>query len=157
MTEKSINKKILSCAKSALFCLGFAASICTLGFAQDSTTTGSQTKPASGQTATPATKGAPAKAGMSENPIIGTFAVTENLQQGHFITLQNGVTYDVSKRYRKITSGWKSTDNIRVIELKKGSRYRLENVATNQHVRAKVAKSKPTATAAAAATTTAAK
>ncbi len=72
----------------------------------------------------------------------GDFAVTNTVQLGRFITLDNGVTYDIPSRSRKKTMAWKVGDKVRLVEPVIPVNYKLENIAKKQTIGAKIATSK---------------
>ncbi|MCE5295046.1 MAG: hypothetical protein LLF94_10615 [Chlamydiales bacterium] len=72
----------------------------------------------------------------------GQFSVTENTKLGRFITLDNGVIYDIPSRSRKKTMGWKVGDKVSLVEPIYPTNYKLENVAQKQTIGAKIATSK---------------
>ena len=72
----------------------------------------------------------------------GQYTVTENTKLGRFITLDNGIIYDIPSRSRKKTMGWKVGDKVSLVEPIYPTNYKLENVAQKQTIGAKVATSK---------------
>lgn len=69
----------------------------------------------------------------------GEFAVQANDKMGRFITLENGIVYDIASRSRKKTMSWKVGDKVRLIEPVRPTNYKLENVAQKQTIGAKIA------------------
>lgn len=69
----------------------------------------------------------------------GEFAVQANDKMGRFITLENGIVYDIASRSRKKTMSWKVGDKVRLIEPVRPVNYKLENIAQKQTIGAKVA------------------
>lgn len=72
----------------------------------------------------------------------GEFAVTANINLGRFITLDNGLTYDIPSRSRKKTMGWKVGDKVRLVEPVRPTNYKLENTAQKNTIGAKVSTAK---------------
>jgi hypothetical protein len=72
----------------------------------------------------------------------GEFLIIENVNLGRFITLDNGVTYDIPSRTRKKTMSWKVGDKVQVVEPIHPTNYKLENKNGKQTIGAKIAKSK---------------
>ena len=69
----------------------------------------------------------------------GILKVTDVVELGRFVTLDNGHTYDIYSRSRKKTLAWKLGDTIRLLEQIKAPSYKLENVSKKkQTVSAKV-------------------
>jgi len=72
----------------------------------------------------------------------GEFVVTANINMGRFITLNNGITYDIPSRSRKKTMGWKVDDKVRLVEPIHPTNFKLENTAQKQKVGAKISTKK---------------
>ncbi len=77
---------------------------------------------------------------LEKNKVVhGEFIVKENVNLGRFITLDNGITYDIPSRSRKKTMAWKINDKIRLIEPVRPTNFKLENLEQKQTIGAKIA------------------
>lgn len=76
---------------------------------------------------------------QSSKILHGEFAVQANDNMGRFITLENGIVYDIASRSRKKTMSWKAGDKVRLIEPVRPTNYKLENLQQKQTIGAKVA------------------
>jgi len=105
--------------------------LCNIAHAEDTTNPPSPPTPApQTTTATPATT--PAK----DKGCQGTFQITQVDPQGQFVTLQNGTKYEINKRYRKYTMGWKTGDMVKVFCKKDPKDVKLESVSSGKTVKA---------------------
>ncbi len=68
----------------------------------------------------------------------GEFVVTSNINMGRFISLSNGVTYDIPSRSRKKTMSWKVDDKVELIEPIHPTNFKLENLSQKQKIGAKI-------------------
>ena len=73
----------------------------------------------------------------------GEFVVTANIKMGRFITLNNGITYDIPSRSRKKTMGWKVDEKVLLIEPVHPTNFKLENVSQKQTIGAKISTKTP--------------
>jgi hypothetical protein len=70
----------------------------------------------------------------------GEFTVVHNDVMGRFISLSNGITYDIPSRARKKTMSWKAGDKICLVEPINPTNFKLENLAQKHTIGAKIAK-----------------
>ncbi len=73
----------------------------------------------------------------------GEFLITQNLDLGRFLTLENGITYDIPSRSRKKTMAWKTGDKIRLVEPVRPTNFKLENIEQKVTIGAKISTKKP--------------
>lgn len=76
---------------------------------------------------------------QSHKILHGEFAIASTVNLGRFITLDNGITYDIPSRSRKKTMAWKVGDTVRLVEPVLPTNYKLENLAHKQTIGAKIA------------------
>lgn len=57
----------------------------------------------------------------------GQLKITDVIELGRYVTLENGKVYDINSRSRKKTMAWKVGDTVRVLETIKAPSYKLEN------------------------------
>lgn len=69
----------------------------------------------------------------------GSFTITEVIELGHYVKLDNGLSYDIYSRSRKKTMAWKVGDTIELVEPVKRKSYKLTNKSKKQTVAAKEA------------------
>ncbi len=72
----------------------------------------------------------------------GEFIVTSNINMGRFITLSNGITYDIPSRSRKKTMSWKVDDKVQLVEPIRATNFKLENISQKQTIGAKISTKK---------------
>lgn len=70
----------------------------------------------------------------------GEFAITGTKDLGRFITLDNGITYDIPSRSRKKTMSWKVGEKVRIVEPVRPTNYKLDNIDRDQEIGGKIAK-----------------
>ncbi len=126
-------KLITTCITGVIF------GLCTIAHAQDATPSTTQPAPAP-ETTTTSPKPVKTPKTPKTRALQGTFQVTQVDPQGQYVTLQNGMKYEISKRYRKYTMGWKSGDMIKVWSDKDPKNARLESVSSGKTVKATTAK-----------------
>jgi len=69
----------------------------------------------------------------------GEFAVKATQDLGRFVTLDNGISYEITSRSRKKTMAWKTGETVRLIEPIRKISYKLENRTQKQTVAGKKA------------------
>ena len=69
----------------------------------------------------------------------GSFTITAVIDLGHFVKLDNGLSYDIYSRSRKKTMAWKVGDTVELVEPVKRKSYRITNKSRKQTVAAKEA------------------
>jgi hypothetical protein len=75
-------------------------------------------------------KSEPPKPVIEKGKIVhGQQKITDVIELGRFVTLENGKVYDIHSRSRKKTMTWKVGDTLRILETVKAPSYRLENVS----------------------------
>ncbi len=77
----------------------------------------------------------------SSKIVHGEFTVVSNVNLGRFITLNNGITYDIPSRSRKKTMSWKVDDKVSLVEPINPTNFKLQNLAQKHAIGAKISKS----------------
>jgi len=70
-------------------------------------------------------------------PNLGEFTITDVQELGHFISLDNGMTFNIHSRSRKRTMAWKKGEKVRLVEPQRLRSFKLTNSTKKQTVSAK--------------------
>ncbi len=72
-----------------------------------------------------------------QGPNLGEYSINDVQDLGHFITLDNGMSFNIYSRSRKRTMAWKKGEKVRLVEPIRLRSFKLTNVNKKQMVSAK--------------------